>query len=288
MVRPVNRDTVPTHVKRSFAADLRASRSGGTLEGHAAVFNSLSEDLGGWRERIAPGAFDAVIGAEDIYALWNHDPNFIIASTADKTLRLSQDGTGLLAEMDPMDTQTIRDLVVTPIKQGKVRKMSFAFDIPVGGDEWVIEDGTEIRVIRKVGRLYDVSPVTYPAYPGTDISARTLQTLIRSLPRAAVLSALRQDMDQESCEAEGGEWVDGMCVMSMRAMTQEDCEAQGGKWEDGMCMMPMANSSASSVAPRLALPSDGRSDTQAVWAEIYGRRLRRHESAFQNIERTPT
>ena len=260
----VNRDTVPTHVQRSFAADLRASHGGATLEGHAAVFNSLSEDFGGWRERIAPGAFDTVIDAEDIYALWNHDPNFIIASTADKTLRLSQDGTGLLAEMDPMDTQTIRDLVVTPIRQGKVRKMSFAFDIPVGGDEWVIEEGVDIRVIRRVGRLYDVSPVTYPAYPGTDISARTLQTIIRSLPRAAVLSALRQDMDEE------------------------DCEAEGGKWEDGMCVMPTMNSSASSVAPRLALPSDGRSDTQAVWAEIYGRRLRRHESAFQNIERTPT
>ena len=215
----MNREQAPRHVKRSFSAEIRAeARDGGlpTLRGHAAVFNSLSEDFGGWRERIAPGAFDGVIDSPDIYALWNHLPEFIIAATADGSLRLSQDNTGLLSEMDPMDTQTIRDLVVTPIQQGKVRKMSFAFDIPVGGDEWTIEEGTDIRNIKRVGRLYDVSPVTYPAYPGTDISARSLQAIIRALPRSVVLSALDMPMDQESCEAEGGTWDSDlqMCVMT--------------------------------------------------------------------------
>ena len=182
------------------------------LRGHGAVFNSLSEDMGGWKERIWPGAFDGVMADPGVYALWNHDPNFIIAAAADHTLRLSQDAAGLLAEMDPMNTQTIRDLVVTPIQQGKVRKMSFAFD--VGTAEWSIENSVDIREIRSIARLYDVSPVTYPAYPGTDISARTLQTLIRSLPREKIMRLLA-DMNQEDCEAQGGTWDDteGMCEM---------------------------------------------------------------------------
>lgn len=251
----MNRDTAPRQVQRSFSAEIREERKNGkaTLVGHAAVFNSLSEDFGGWRERIAPGAFDGVLG-DDVYALFNHDPNFIVAATADGTLRLSQDNTGLLAEMEPMDTQLIRDLVVTPIRQGKVRKMSFAFDIPVGGDEWTLEEGTDIRVIKRVGRLYDVSPVTYPAYPGTDISARTLRAILQGQPREKVLDLLRADMTQEMCEEQGGTWDPDTMTCSM----PEDMRS-------------------SSAAPRLATPKGDGTDTQGVWAEFYRRRLDRHE-----------
>ena len=229
----MNKDTAPLHIKRSFAAEIRAEkRADGalpTLHGYAAVFNSDSEDMGGWVERIAPGAFEGTMTSPDIYALWNHDPNYIIAATADGSLRLSQDGTGLLSECEPMDTQIIRDLVVTPIQQGKVRKMSFAFDIPVDGCEWIMENGRDVRVIRRIARLYDVSPVAFPAYPGTDITARTMQALVRAFPRAAILSAMTP-MNQQDCEDAGGEWdeTSGMCNMEASAGVSEP-GAQAGR-----------------------------------------------------------
>ena len=289
----LDRSIAPTHVKRAFSAEVRATQKAdglSVLHGHAAVFDSDSEDMGGWVERIAPGAFDKVLEAEDIYGLWNHDPNFIIASTADKTLLLSQDKTGLLAEMDPMDTQTIRDLVVTPIQQGKVRKMSFAFDIAPEGAAWTNEKGRDVRTITNISRLYDVSPVTYPAYPGTDIASRTLRSIVRAFPRAQVLNALREEHGtQEECEADGGTWTDGMCVMPMmsRQMTQEDCEADGGTWDPDTEMCSME---ASSAASRLTLPKGGRAATQDVWAEFYRNRMGLHDRLrfSDNFERKLT
>src|SRR5437764_788576 len=90
------------------------------IRGHAAVFNSLSEDLGGFREQIAPGAFAEAIGKDDVRALFNHDPNFVLGRSAAKTLRLAEDMRGLAIEIDAPETPTIRDLVLAPIARGDV------------------------------------------------------------------------------------------------------------------------------------------------------------------------
>src|SRR5438093_569278 len=120
----MNRDTVPTRGRRSFTTEFRAvAGADGKLPhlvGHASVFGVLSEDLGGYKERVWPGAFDGLLADDGIYSLWNHNPDFIIAAVADGTLVLSEDSVGLLSDSEPMDTQTVRDLVVTPIQQGKV------------------------------------------------------------------------------------------------------------------------------------------------------------------------
>lgn len=157
-------------VEQSLQVERRAAGTMPVLRGYAARFDELSEDLGGWRERIAPGAFSNVLSSEECLALLNHDPNVVIAAVRDGSLRLTQDTRGLYVEIRPMDTQTIRDLVVTPVEQGKIRKMSFAFD--VGEADWVYEGGVDIRVVKRVSRLYDVSVVAYPAYSQTDIGAR--------------------------------------------------------------------------------------------------------------------
>lgn len=143
------------------------------LVGHAAVFNQLSNVLSGYfRERILRGAFTRTLRKGDpVYCLLNHNPDICIASTNDGSLKLSEDSIGLLAEIEPMDTPTIRDLVVKPIQEGKLNKMSFAFDVPDGGDLWSYELGAAVRSVRDAN-LYDVAPVAFPAYPGTDISAR--------------------------------------------------------------------------------------------------------------------
>ena len=146
------------------------------IRGHAAVFNTLSLDLGGFREQIKPGAFKEAIETDDVRALFNHDPNYPLGRNKSGTLRLTEDERGLAIELDPADTQYARDLV-TSMERGDITQMSFGFSVKPGGQDWAEgEDGMTIRTLTNL-RLYDVSPVTYPAYPQTDvgIATRSLQ-----------------------------------------------------------------------------------------------------------------
>ena len=142
----------------------------GKIVGHAAVFNELSEPLWGFRERILPGAFEDAIRQDDVRALWNHDPNYVLGRNKAGTLRLAEDDRGLAVEIDPPDTQWARDLLVS-IRRGDVNQMSFAFTVL--DEEFTKEGGENIRVLKKV-RLHDVSVVTYPAYPQTDVQVRNI------------------------------------------------------------------------------------------------------------------
>lgn len=152
-----------------------------TLRGHAAVFNSLSEDLGGFREQIIPGAFKEAIETDDIRALFNHDPNFVLGRNRAKTLTLAEDARGLAITIIPPDTQVARDLIVS-MERGDVTQMSFAFRIKPNGEDWAKnDDGIWIRSVKRV-RLYDVSPVTYPAYTATDIAVRSLDQFRQAHP----------------------------------------------------------------------------------------------------------
>lgn len=142
-----------------------------TVVGYAAVFNSLSENLGGFREQIAPGAFDAVMD-NDVRATFNHDPNHILGRTSSGTLSLSLDAKGLRYELNPPDTQAGRDLLVS-MSRGDVKESSFRF--VVEDDDWKEDsEGRVIRTINKFSRLIDVSPVTYPAYPEASAAQRGL------------------------------------------------------------------------------------------------------------------
>lgn len=154
---------------RSCVAELRADHDDGKIRGYAAVFDSLSEDLGGFREKIAKGAFADTLNA-DVRALWNHDANIVLGRTTSGTLTLREDSHGLAIEIDPPDTQQARDLLVS-IRRGDISQMSFGFYTKA--DEWEKRDGENIRTLRKV-ELFDVSPVTYPAYADTSVATRSL------------------------------------------------------------------------------------------------------------------
>ncbi len=143
------------------------------IEGHAAVFNLRTEIWPGFFEEVAPGAFADAIASPDIYALWNHDSNNVLGNTGAKTLMLSEDAIGLKYSIIPPDTTLGRDLT-TLIKRGDVRKSSFSFNI---NEEKVtkLDAGKGVlRTILKVKPLFDVSPVTYPAYKETDVHVRMI------------------------------------------------------------------------------------------------------------------
>lgn len=181
--------------RRFFPVDaLSVERRDGApakIRGHAAVFNQLSEDLGGFREQIAPGAFADAITNDDVRALFNHDPNFILGRNRAKTLQLSEDNRGLAIEIDAPDTQTIRDLVLSPIDRGDVTQMSFGFSVRPGGQDWAKDDeGRTIRTLKKL-RLFDVSPVVFPAYPQTDVAVRELRAWQASLKTVTPFRLLR-------------------------------------------------------------------------------------------------
>jgi len=142
------------------------------IVGYAAKFNSLSEEMWGFREQIAPGAFTEALKKSDVRALFNHDPNYILGRQSAETVSLTEDDVGLHYEIDPPDTQWARD-IVSSIERGDIAESSFAFSMSGGVEEWDDTQKPSIRTIKSVGNLYDVSPVTYPAYPEATTGVRS-------------------------------------------------------------------------------------------------------------------
>lgn len=146
-----------------------------TLTGYAAVFDRLSVDLGGFREKIQRGAFAKTLKEGDIRALFNHDANFVLGRTKNNTLSLMEDERGLRVSIRPPTTTWAND-VVQSIERKDIDQMSFGFRVTRDSGEKVDVDehGTIIRTLVEV-HLIDVSPVTFPAYPQTKVSARSAE-----------------------------------------------------------------------------------------------------------------
>jgi uncharacterized protein len=164
---------------RAFASEVRASPiedgSGGLrFVGYAALFNSWSQDLGGFREQIAPGAFTKSLPADDVRALMNHDPNYVLGRNRSGTLVLTEDERGLRFEVNAPDAQWARDLHES-VKRGDIDQCSFGFRTI--RDDWRMADGIDERTLMEV-RLIDVSIVTYPAYPETTAAVRSCAEIL--------------------------------------------------------------------------------------------------------------
>lgn len=156
--------------------EFREKDGAASISGYAAVFNKetvIGGGMWGFREQIDPKAFDGAVKTDDVRALFNHDPNYLLGRTESGTLRLSVDSKGLKYDVDLPDTSQARD-VRTLIQRGDVSGSSFGFT--VDEDEWDERDVKSgklpLRTILKAS-LFDVSPVTYPAYPQTSVSARS-------------------------------------------------------------------------------------------------------------------
>jgi len=157
-------------------AEFRAEgdSEGMRLTGYAAVFNSETTIGGMFREVVKPGAFKKTIkDGADVRALFNHDSNIVLGRTKNGTLKLAEDERGLKIDIDLPDTQQARDLY-NQIQRGDIDQMSFGFSVVK--DSWTrAQNETELplRELREL-RLFDVSPVTFPAYATTEVQARSL------------------------------------------------------------------------------------------------------------------
>lgn len=143
------------------------------LRGYAAVFNSLSQPMIGFREIIRPGAFTETLRESDVRSFWNHDYSFVLGRTSARTLFLEEDSTGLLTRILPPNTQWARDLVES-VDRGDVSQMSFGF--VALDDRWLPagRDGLPIRELLRV-KLLEVSIVAVPAYLDTSVKVQLVR-----------------------------------------------------------------------------------------------------------------
>ena len=152
--------------------ELRAKESDSrTVEGYAVVFNR-STDLGWFTEEIDRDAFKGT-DMSNVYLLFNHDENNVLAGTSNGSLKMTIDDNGLFQASEIIDTNTGED-VLKLVKNNLINKMSFAFTIDEdGGEEWISGIEKDHRIIKKIDKLFDVSLVTYPAYDQTSAYARS-------------------------------------------------------------------------------------------------------------------
>ena len=176
---------------RTVPAEFRVSDDG-KITGYAIVFNQWSDDIGGFREIVRPGAVTKTIKETDIRATFNHDSNYVLGRNRSNTLVLREDKKGLSIEIDPPDTQWANDLK-TSMRRGDIDQMSFKFGTIK--DDWDSSDRKNItRELLEI-KLADVSVVTFPAYPQTSAQVRSMVT---KLSEPEIEGPEKLDMDVKS------------------------------------------------------------------------------------------
>ena len=157
--------------KRSINFELRAKPESRTIFGTATVFNS-SYDMGWYDEEMSADSLNEA-DMNDVVALFNHDMNMVLARTSSGTLKLNVTGNAMEYEFDAPNTTLGNDLLEM-VKRGDVYQSSFAFTVEA--EDWQERSGMKPkRVIRSIKKVYDVSPVTYPANPDTMVAKRTYE-----------------------------------------------------------------------------------------------------------------
>lgn len=159
------------------------------VEGYAALFGEETVIGGQFAEVVARGAFDGA-DMEDTVALFNHNWDKPLARMG-KGLTLEVDEKGLKYRFE-LGSQSYAQDLAENIRMGNVSTSSFGFTI--ADDDWERRDGMNLRTIRSVGKLYDVSPTTQGAYPTTEVGLRSME--------AALADMVTEDVKEEEEEAE--------------------------------------------------------------------------------------
>lgn len=177
--------------RRSLAQPVETRMDGErmTVAGYAAVFGEVTNVADMFEEAIAPGAFARSLLGDDIRAFFDHDTALVLGRNRAGTLRLKEDARGLAVEIDLPETTAGRD-VRTLIARGDVSGMSFGF--AARGEEWDFTRALPRRTITDL-TLYEVSIVSIPAYAGTSIALRSLESA-RSQEARSFVPAMRLRM----------------------------------------------------------------------------------------------
>lgn len=157
------------HSASQFGIETRANGKK-YLTGYGIVFNVLSRSMYGWYERILPSALDGC-DVTEVISKFNHDMNMPLGTSWARTLTWEVDEKGVKYSVELPDTNLGRDIEVL-VGRGDLRDSSFEFNTATGGVDWVTEQTTdgfeiEIREIKKLRKLWDLSPVMLGAYPDT-------------------------------------------------------------------------------------------------------------------------
>jgi len=180
----MDRRFLPQTLSQVRAVNLEEENAKYLITGTGIVFDQVSEKL--WGSFFEIIERDAVNDADvsDVICTFNHDFNFTLGRTSNKTMRLKLTRTAMEYENDaPENNQTISDLVMAPINRGDVRGSSFMFeDIE---DYWEEKDGVYTRYIRKIGKIYEMGPVTLPAYSQTEsnVAKRSFDAFIEDIKK---------------------------------------------------------------------------------------------------------
>ena len=233
--------------------EFRAEGDSVKVGGYAAVFNSLSEDLGGFREVIRRGAFTHTIAqGADVRFLINHD-GMPLARTKSGTLRLAEDDRGLRidATLDPTDPDVQR--LIPKMRRGDLSQMSFGFRTQK--DAWRQEGADQIRELHAVD-LFDVSAVTYPAYQATDVALRSLEAIKHKRALETLAHAMSDPLSAQWARLELEQVrADGVSLRPSAGMASAAREGlrlhEEGKSGDGLKPETVAN--AKKIAGRQTL-----------------------------------
>ena len=196
--KPMGYRSNPNKEIRTFNVqdlELRQEGDDNVVVGYGSVFNTLSNELGGFREIIAEGAFDGRL-EDDVRFLINHE-GLPLARTTNGTLRLSTDERGLKYEARVANTSVGRDLIEL-MRNGTINQSSFAF--VVEDDSWEMRDGINVRTINKVSRLYDVSAVTYPAYEEASVALRSMEEWKKTEDEKVMKENLEKEKEEREKE----------------------------------------------------------------------------------------
>jgi HK97 family phage prohead protease len=197
------------------------------FKGYAARYSSQSNDLGGFREVLAPGAFDKVLSRRskpDVVLTYNHNADLLLARTSSGTLSLASDEKGLRFSAEAPDTQLAKDLSVL-IRRGDLTGASFAFTVSPSAESWTTDErGQAIRTIREVQELYDVSIVATPAYSAASVGVRALE---RWKAARGVLVPMQSYDSQADGEDEANEQLVGAGLVISIDYDQTFTEAPG-------------------------------------------------------------
>jgi uncharacterized protein len=169
---------MPKEIERRYlTVEMRAADGDQMIVEGTPIVYEQETDLGWFREKIARGAAHQALTASDIFLLFNHDPNLPLARTKNNTLTAWEEDDGVHMKADLSKSEKGPGLY-RDIKSGLIDKMSFAFTVKK--QTWVEEENkTDLRIVDEIEQLYDLSPVTYPAYQQTQLTARSAEQIAK-------------------------------------------------------------------------------------------------------------